>query len=84
MIYESTMTNIAIDGVVDFYNRPVKLNPQQILKCLDYYMDLVEMEAEIRLIDGGFSDDFRYITNPCMFLSDLTCYLRLENNRYGC
>lgn len=82
MIYESTMTNIAIDGVVDFYNRPVKLNPQQILKCLDYYMDLAEMEAEIKLIDGGFSDDFRYITNPCMFLSDLTCYLRLENNRY--
>ena len=82
MIYESTMTNIAVDGIIDFYNRPVKLKPQQILRCLDYYMDLAGMGAEIKLIDGGFSEDFRYITNPCMFLSDLTCYLRLENNRY--
>lgn len=82
MIYESTMTNIAVDGVIDFYNKPVKLKPQQILRCLDYYAELTGMGAEIKLIDGGFSEDFRYITNPCMFLSDLTCYLRLENNRY--
>jgi hypothetical protein len=82
MIYESVMANLAVDGILDFYNQPVQLNPQQILCCLDYYMNLSEMGAEIKLIDGGFSDDFRYITNPCLFLSDSICYLRLENNRY--
>ncbi len=34
------------------------------------------------MVSGGFSDDFRYITNPCMFLSDTVNYLRLENDYY--
>jgi hypothetical protein len=81
MIYESAIANLAVDGIIDFYNRPVQLNPDQILRTMEYYLQ-VGANGNIRLIDGGFSDDFRYITNPCMFLSDSLCYVRLENNRY--
>lgn len=82
MIYESAIANLAMDGIVDFYNQPVVLSSEQVIKCLDYYADLMKDENSIKLISGGFSDDFMYITNPCMFLSDSLCYVRLENNRY--
>lgn len=82
MIYESAIANLAVDGIIDFYNRPVSLSPKQVIRCLDYYANLMDKGGRIKLIDEGFSDDFRYITNPCMFLSDSLCYIRLENNRY--
>ena len=82
MIYESVLADLVVDGTLDFYNTPVKLTVSQCLRCFSYYENLVNSGVPIRLIDGGFSDDFRYITNPCMFLSDSVCYLRLENNRY--
>lgn len=82
MVYESVLANLAVDGILDFYNHPIELSSSQRVKCLSYYEDLVKNGVRISLIDGGFSDDFRYITNPCMFLSDSLCYLRLENNRY--
>ena len=34
------------------------------------------------MVKEGFSDDFKYITNPCIFLSSATSYLRLENKLY--
>ena len=82
MIYESAIAGLAVDGELDFYNEEVLLSPKQILCCLDYYAKLTDMGADIRLIEGGFSSDFRYITNPCLFLSDAVCYVRLENHRY--
>ena len=35
------------------------------------------------MVEGGFSNDFRYITNPCVFLSETVGYLRLENKKYS-
>lgn len=83
MIYESAIANLVVDGIIDFYNRPILLSRNQILKCLEYYENILQKECQIKLIDGGFSDDFKYITNPCMFFSDSLCYVRLENNRYS-
>lgn len=82
MAYESALSDLVVTGILDFYNQPVKLTSDQILRCLDYYISLFDMGAQLKLIKGGFSTDFRYITNPCLFLSDSVCYLRLENQRY--
>lgn len=82
MAYESALSELVVTGILDFYNQPVKLTSDQILRCLDYYISLFEMGAQLKLIKGGFSTDFRYITNPCLFLSDTVCYIRLENQRY--
>ncbi len=83
MIYESAISYLTVDGIVDFFNMPVQLTDNQILRCISYYYELININASIRLIDGGFSEDFRYITNPCMLLSDSICYLRLENGKYS-
>ena len=85
MIYESAFTDFVISGELDFYNHKVLLTVEQRLMVLEYYLMIFqgEKKGSIQLIEGGFSTDFQYITNPCMFLSSSICYLRLENGCYN-
>jgi len=83
LIYESAISNLVVNKTVDFYNEPRILSDDQLCKCLDYYVSLIDMGAQIKFIRGGFFDDFKHITNPCMFLSDVVSYLRLENGQYN-
>lgn len=83
MVYESVLSDIVVSGELDFFNYKIELTAPQKIKCIDYILSLLDKtELKIKLVDGGFSSDFQYITNPCMFLSDSICYLRLENKRY--
>lgn len=84
MIYESAFTNFIISGELDFYNHCLYLTVEQRMKMLKYFSQILHDEngEKIKLVEGGFSTDFQYITNPCMFLSSSVCYLRLENGCY--
>lgn len=83
MLYDSALANLMLSGEVDFFNQRVCLTMQQRLDCLSYIRELIHREnVHLRLIQEGFSSDFKFITNPCLFLSDTTGYLRLENDRY--
>ena len=85
LIYESAISKLAITGELDFYNRKIILNPGQREKCIRHLRKLIEdnpANFECKLIERGFSPDFQYITNPCLFISDSVYYLRLENGRY--
>jgi len=84
MIYESALSSFMATGELDFFNSKVILNLSQRKRCMEYLKQLVEKDdgGTFALVDGGFSNDFQYITNPCMFLSDSVCYVRLENKRY--
>lgn len=84
MIYESALSNLLALGELDFFNHKVMLSLEQRVRCLTYLKELLETDktGEIAIVEGGFSNDFKYITNPCLFMSDTVCYVRLENNRY--
>lgn len=84
MIYESAFTNFIVSGELDFYNYCLYLTPKQRLQCLEYIFQMLHKReyTGIKLIEGGFSTDFQYITNPCLFMSAYICYLRLENGQY--
>lgn len=84
MIYESAFTNFIVSGELDFYNYCLYLTPKQRLQCLEYIFQILQKReyTGIKLIEGGFSADFQYITNPCLFMSAYICYLRLENGCY--
>lgn len=84
MIYASAFVDLALSGEVDFFNNKVVLTPQQRKRELLYIRKLLSaMDAEhLKMVNGGFSDDFKYVTNPCMFLADSLDYLRLENLQY--
>lgn len=84
MVYESAITNYALTGELDFFNRRLTVSAQRRLRHLTYLRELLLQREHLRfqLIRRGFSDDFQQITNPCVFLSDTTGYLRLENGAY--
>jgi len=83
MIYESALTGLMLFGELDFFNNKVILTPEQRKVQLEHIAVLLSSEKlAVRLVDGGFSDDFRFITNPCVFLADSIDYLRLDNNYY--
>lgn len=84
MLYNSALTNFMLSGELDFFNKKVVLAAKERKRQLEHLKDLLEKHRDlhIKTVSGGFSDDFRYITNPCIFLSDSIGYLRLENNYY--
>ena len=85
MIYDTALTNFVMTGEVDFFNHKVILPPEERKRQLQHMRGLLaEKEGlQVKMVRGGFSDDFKYITNPCMFLSgDIDC-LRLENGCYS-
>lgn len=84
MMYSSAMVDYALSGELDFFNRKVMLTPEQRSRELVYLKELVEANdgSSFKLLSAGFSDDFKYVTNPCIFLAESLDYLRLENGQY--
>ena len=84
MIYNSALTNFMLSGELDFFNKKIVLDAKERKKQLEHLKNLFldHRDLHVKMVSGGFSDDFRYITNPCMFLSDTVNYLRLENDYY--
>ncbi len=80
MIYNSALTNFMLSGELDFFNKKIVLDAKERKKQLEHLKNLFldHRDLHVKMVSGGFSDDFRYITNPCMFLSDTVNYLRLE------
>lgn len=84
MVYDTALTDFILSGEVDFFNHRVVLNPLQRKVQMEYLRDSFRSKKnlQIKMVEEGFSADFRYITNPCIFLSDSIDYLRLENGFY--
>lgn len=82
LVYESVLSDFVVNGELDFFNTPRVLTSKQRLRCIRYYRMLAETGKKIKLINTGFSSDFSNISNPCLFMSDSFCYLRLENGLY--
>lgn len=84
MLYRLALADFMISGELDFFNHKIILSPTDRHKVLCHIRDLIRNMSpdRIKLVKEGFSDDFKYITNPCIFLSESASYLRLENGRY--
>lgn len=81
VIYESALSNFAITGELDFFNHKFILDVDQRKRVLDYIKSMVN-KTNLKIINSYLCEEFKYISNPCIFNSDLVCYLRLENGRY--
>ena len=83
IIYESALADFNTTGELDFFNHKVCLTPEQRRSYLEYLFRLCRdnTNLEVKLVYGQFIADFQYITNQCVFLSDMLSYLRLDNSR---
>lgn len=84
MIYESVFSEMVVSGELDFFNHKIFLTQSEKLSFLDYFKELISSDClmNLKLIAGYLNADFKYVTNPCIFLSDMVSYVRLENGRY--
>jgi len=84
LLYDTALIDFMLNGELDFFNQKVVLSPEERIEVLVHMQHLLQLEDQqnVRLIKEGFSDDFKYITNPCAFLSSSVGYLRLENELY--
>lgn len=84
MIYNRALVDFVFSGELDFFNNRVMLTSQQRERELAYLTELFGglSSENLKIIRDGFSDDFKYVTNPCIFLSDTLDYLRLENKQF--
>lgn len=84
MLYENALTDFVVSGELDFYNHKVHLSANQRLRYIKNVIALMDKNdtMQVKLIYGRFVTDFQYGANPCIFLSDVTCYLRLNNEYY--
>ncbi|MBR3786392.1 MAG: helix-turn-helix transcriptional regulator [Firmicutes bacterium] len=84
LIYDNAFVDFMLTGELDFFNHKVILSQEERKEVLLHLLRFVTETEEpgVKMIKEGFSDDFKYITNPCFFLSASQGYLRLENDLY--
>lgn len=84
IFYSLSIMDFLLCGEIDLFNQKIILDFKQRTHELDYLRKLfAEMKDDkLKLVKEGFIDDFKYITNPCFFLSESMQYLRLENKCY--
>jgi len=84
LIYDNAFVKFMLTGELDFFNRKIALPQKERKEVLSYLCRYAMNKDQIcvKMIKEGFSDDFKYITNPCFFLSASQGYLRLDNDIY--
>ena len=84
LVYNNAFVDFMLTGEIDFFNEKIILTADERKKVLQHLLAFESsMKAGcVKMVKEGFSDDFKYITNPCFFLSSSVGYLRLENELY--
>lgn len=84
LVYDSAFVTFMLTGEMDFFNHKIILPPEERKEVLMYIRQVIaDMDyPSVKMVKEGFSDDFKYITNPCFFLSSSHGYLRLDNALY--
>lgn len=85
LVYETAISEFMLDGRIDVFGKIYQINISDRIKVIEYLLTLLDdSRCSVRLILGGFYEDFLHLPNPCIFLSDLVCYLRVDNGSDYC
>ncbi len=79
VVHEDFLTNFAISGDLDFFNRRIILTLEQRLQCLEYVSEWIQRNDQVvvRLARSNSVNRSVQPLNSTVFLSDTLCYLRL-------
>lgn len=80
ILHSSALTNLAVDGELDFFDYPVHLTLEQRKHCLQHVYELCTKQKNfcVKMVHGCLVSDFQYAVTQCVFLSDTVCYARLH------
>ena len=80
LVPRSAFVNFIVSGELDFFNHKVTLTPDQRYCYLEHLVHLITKNKEFAIkfvINNDFMKDFHHIVNPCLYMSDGLCFLRL-------
>ncbi len=82
MIYQTAFYKLVVDHEMDFYNYRIRLNSDQIVRCLERFLDMCRKYPHffVKIIPGRLKNEIKYNTEQCIFLSETLSYLRLNEN----
>ncbi len=81
-ILDHCLQNYALTGTIDFYGNPLTTTIDQRERHLNYLMQIMKAEnpsLQIYLTNQSSLKDFDNNFAPCMYLSDIFCYIRLRS-----
>ncbi len=81
-ILDDEMRNYALNGTINFYGTELTVTLDQRERHIKYMMTLLKHKScslQIRIINRSYLKDFDKDFAPCIYLSDLLCYVRLTS-----
>lgn len=80
ILYGTALSNLAVEGELDFFDHKMKLNLRQRSKYLQYLLEALmeRSNLQFKVICGELITDFQYDKTQCVFLSDSISYVRLN------
>lgn len=84
-IYCQALSDLVVDGNLDFYDQKVHLTLSQRKKYFNHLLHVFETNSNLtfKLAKEPMILDFKYQTNQCIFLSDQFSYIRLNTYNWA-
>lgn len=87
LLYRTAFYNLVVDNEIDFFNYKVHLTQKQIIRCLEYFIELCRnhQKLKIKMVSGRLIPNMDYETRYCILLNDTISHIRLDgdyNNMY--
>ena len=82
LIYESTLNEFAVTGILDFYGRKIVLTVEQRLRYAEHILKILNSNSNcsFKMIEKDPSKEYTNVKSPTFFMSDGFSYLRLSKN----
>ena len=84
-IHCQALSDLVVDGNLDFYDQKVHLTLSQRKKYFNHLLHVFETNSNLtfKLAKEPMILDFKYQTNQCIFLSDQFSYIRLNTYNWA-
>lgn len=81
MLQETAISNFVVKNELDFYNRKVVLNSDQMVRCMKHIITLCNScnNLKVRMTYGTFDTDCRTADEECLFIGDTMSLIRMKN-----
>ena len=86
ILRDIALSEFAVDGELEFFNKRIKLTPKQRLRYVKHLYNIIQNceKTSVRMLYGRLLSDFQFRANQCVFLNSSVSYLSLGDNNKSC
>ena len=86
ILRDIALSEFAVDGELEFFNKRIKLTPKQRLRYVKHLYNIIQTcdKISVRMLYGRLLSDYQFHANQCVFLNSSISYLSLGDNNKSC